>query len=110
MDMQHLLYIVPISVSSQSLVMCNKEYAGTSTTPVVTVLLVVLVGERVVLYLLPGPYLDPDLDESLCLDAAAAADGKTKCSNKIESNATGSQFSIILTIFPLPTAILAASM
>jgi hypothetical protein len=25
-------------------------------------LLVVLVGERVVLYLLPGPYLDPDLD------------------------------------------------
>jgi len=49
----------------------------------------------VVLYLLPGPYLDPDLDVPLGLDAAVAADGKTGCSNKIESNATGSQFSII---------------
>ena len=104
-DMQQLRYLVPIR-STQVLVMCNKEYAGTSTTRAACCPCRRAGGLVLVAWTIPGSWLG----WSLGLEAAAAADGTTGCSNKIESNATGSQFSIILTIFPLPAAILAASM
>ena len=47
---------------------------------------------RTVLNLSPGPYLDPDLEESLGLGADETAGGSTRC------------------LIPLPAAVLAASM